>query len=1199
MSRLFGSYCSRAVTVLSILALFAGGPAVAQVDGRLSGRVVDRSGAAIPGATVGIYMPGGKAPLLTGKTNDAGIFSFIAVNPDRYDVSIEAKGFARILITNVKIDPIQEKGLGTVKLELQATSQTVDVISEVQGVQLATAEVSTTITSTQVENLPLLGRQVSSLYATQAGVNATNDTTSINGLRSSFSNLTLDGINVQDNFIRTNDLDYPPMRTTIDQIAEITVVSTNAGATIGGGSSQVVLSSKSGSNDYHGSVYWFNRNSALAANNWFNNQAGVANPHLDLNQAGAAVGGRIIRDKLFFYSNYEAYRNKQQTNVLNTVLTDTARNGIFQYRDTAGNLQQVNLLTLRNFSIDPTIKSLISQLPEPNTTARGDGLNTSGYLFNARSNESRDQIIYKADYYLSPKQSITATHNYINDPTDRPTVGNFFTTVPPVTNAIHNHLSSLAWRWTASPTLTNEVRFGFFFNHNDFLDSNKYPSAIVGNLLFTNPSNSNMNQGRTSHVYMVQDNANWVRGKHVIQFGYQGSYYRIATFNDGGIVPTYTIGFGSRTGSLTGSDIPNISSANLNTANALYSNLAGFVGSATQTFNVTSPTSGYVNGATSLRHILYDTYAGYVQDNWKVFPRLTVSLGLRYEIWTPFSEANSLYLVPQLENGNIIQTLLDPNAVLNFAGGPGHPPLYKADKNNFAPNLGLAWDPTGRGKTAIRMGYMVAFVNDNLVTTINNSGSGAAGLSSASAPNNLNASLASPPTIPIPVYKIPRTLADNYALSTSAAVAHPDPNLVTPYVQQWTAGIQHEYRGMIFEARYVGNHGTKLIRAFDFNQVLYNQNGFLADFKRAQSNLALSHNVSPAYNATIPGSQPLTIFPTLPNGGAFTSNSVITDLQTGQVGELANYYQTSFASSLPFSFYTNPNVLGANDVANGGTSSYHSLQLEMRSRARAGLQYQFNYTFSKALSNTTGDIQTNFEPFLDMNNPSLENARSPYDITHSFKANFYYELPFGEGKRWHGKRAVNLAIGGWAMSGIWSYNSGEPFSILSGIGTLNRAVRSTATNTASIATPTTLEALNKLTNGVYMTGNGPYFISPSVINPADGRGAEYGTSFSGELFYDPSAGAVGNTQRRMFTGPWQQSWDMSMKKAFRLYERTTLDLHFDFFNYLNHPAFYIPPSTAGDLGSVTNVTINNPTFGKLTAMTYSPRVIQIGAYFRF
>ena len=170
---------------------------------------------------------------------------------------------------------------------------------ETQTVQLANSEVSSTITSDQVQNLPVLNRQVAKLYSTQAGVNATNDVTSINGLGGSLSNVTLNSVNVQDNYLPYNGLDYQPVRTTIDQIAEVTITTSNSGATIGGGASQVVMVTKSGSNTYHGSLYWYNRNGALSANNWFNNQAGVGRPQLDLNQAGAALGKNHPRQAVF------------------------------------------------------------------------------------------------------------------------------------------------------------------------------------------------------------------------------------------------------------------------------------------------------------------------------------------------------------------------------------------------------------------------------------------------------------------------------------------------------------------------------------------------------------------------------------------------------------------------------------------------------------------------------------------------------------------------------------------------------------------------------------------------------------------------------------------------------------------------------------------------------------------------------------
>jgi hypothetical protein len=1182
-----------------LLAFF---PVYAQVAGRLSGTVVDQSGAAIPGAMVNVYVPGGKQPVLQGTTNEAGLFTFIAVRPDTYDVTVEARGFAKVTIRGVKVSPVQETGLPPVEMKLESSSQSVEVAADVATVQLANSENSATVTATQVQNLPVLGRQVYALFQTQPGVIAGSDTTSVNGLRSSFTNVTLDGINIQDNFIRTNDLDYAPMRTTIDQISEITITTSNAGTAIGGGASQMVLSTKSGSNTYHGAVYWYNRNSALGANDWFNNRNGVKKTFLDLNQPGAAVGGHIIKDKLFFYTNYELYRNKQQSTKLNTVLTDSARNGIFTYRDSAGNLRTANLQALRNFTLDPTIKAMIAQLPEPNTSDAGDGLNTSGYRFNARSNESRDQFVYKGDYYFNSKNSITGTYNYISNPTDRPDIGAFYTTTPPVSNTINDHLLSLAWRWNVAPTMTNELRGGFMRADTAFVDSNKYPSSILSGLLFTSPVNTFLNQGRKVNTYNIEDNANWLKGKHELAFGFQSQIIQTVPYNDAGILPTYTLGISTaNTLGLTATDLPGIRSTDLAVANNLYANLAGIISSAAQTFNVTSRTSGFVPGATNLRHLSISTYAAYLQDKWKVLSNFTINLGLRYEYWTPLDERDGLFLAPRLENNDVKATLLDPNAVLDFIGGPSGRPFYHADKNNFAPNVGFAWDPFKKGKTAIRGGYMIAFVNDNVVTAVRNNVNTSNGLQFANTVSNLTATLASPPTIPTPTYKVPRTLADNYAISTTSATGMPDPNLSTPYVQQWSVGIQHDWKGIILSGRYVGNRGTDLLRAIDYNQVLYNVNGFLADFKRAQSNAALalaatgSYNGS--YNPNIPGSQPLTVFPLLVSGGLLTNSTVQTYLRQGQIGELANVYQVNGLNG-SINFYTNPNVQGANVIRNGAMSIYHALQLEATKRTRSGLQAQFSYTFGKVLSNAAGDAQTNFEPLLDNNNPGLEYAPSPYDVRHSFKANYYYELPFGRGKRWSGNQVANALIGGWALSGIWSYQSGSPFSILSGYGTLNRAARSTSTNTASVA-GISGDRLRALTSGVFMTGNGPYFISPAIIN-TDGRGTNQAgaATYVGQIFYNPDAGTVGNLQRRMFYGPWQWAWDASVIKSVRFRERHTLDLHFDFSNWMNHPTFYVPP-TSGDYGSTTNFNINNPTFGRINSMNFNPRVIQIGAYYKF
>ena len=376
----------------------------------------------------------------------------------------------------------------------------------------------------------------------------------------------------------------------------------------------------------------------------------------------------------------------------------------------------------------------------------------------------------------------------------------------------------------------------------------------------------------------------------------------------------------------------------------------------------------------------------------------------------------------------------------------------------------------------------------------------------------------------------------------------------------------------------------------------------MADFQRAQKNAELAQaaggGYNPAYNSNLAGSQPLTVFSQLTNGGTLSSVTNQTYIRNGQIGELANQYMV-LGQNGPVKFYTNQNLQGANTVTNGGSSSFHSLQLEVTKRTRAGLQAQFSYVYGKSLSNTSGDGQTNFEPLLDNGNPSLEQARSPYDIRHALKANYYYELPFGPGKKWGGSPILKHVIGGWAISGIMAYYSGSPYSILSTYGTLNRDARSLFTNTASVA-GTTWSQLEPVTGGVFKTGSNIYFVSPTIISP-DGRGASQpGTApFTGQVFSNPLAGTVGNLQRRMFSGPWDWSWDASVVKSFRITERQTLDLHFDFFNVGNHPTFYMYPSTAGDYGASAPYNINSTTFGMFDSMNHDSRQIQIGAYYRF
>ncbi len=1154
----------------------------AQVNGRIAGSVVDPSGAPVPNATVEVKVPGGAQAIFASKTNEAGLFSFTAMRPGSYDVLVAAPGFAKSSTRQVAVGALSVVGLD-IKLELAATDQILEVQADAQAVQLTSNELSATVTRQQLELLPTASRQVSTLFATQAGVNNGRGPTVINGLRTSAANVTIDGINVQDNFIRTNSLDFMPFRPTIAQISEVAIAVGNAASSVGGGAAQVSIITRSGSNEYHGEAYWFNQNSKFAANEFFNNRSGVALPFLNQNQPGLVGSGRIIRDKLFFFANWEDVRLKQQTSVLRTVLTPSARNGIFTYRGGPS----VNILQTKGIQIDPAIGAAIQALPLPNSTDTGDGLNTSGYRFNARSNSDRRQYVTRWDYYLTSSHNIAATYNFTHEDVDRPTLTTrFYTAIPPNANTNNSHLNSSSWRWTVAPTLTNEVRAGFALSPGLFQRRDEVPATFYTGSIFTAPVNDFMPQGRHTNTYSIQDNASWMKGRHELSFGFQTQFIRTDPYNDGGIVPTYTLGISAaNTTGFTPAQLPGATTADVNLANNLYATLGGIISASTQTFNISSPTSGFVNRATNQRKLSYDTYSGYFQDRWKVNSRLTLGLGLRYEYWTVLKEKDNLFLLPALKNGNFIDTLADPLATFDFIGVGGRK-AYNPDRNNFAPNIGLAFDPTGHGKTSIRAGYSISFFNDEAITTIRNNLGTNAGLSTGATQPNLVARLSAAPPVPVPTYKVPRTQADNYAVDTSAAIAIPDPSLRTPYAQQYSLSIQHELKGNLFEIRYVGNHATKLLRGADFNQIDIRSNGFLADFNRARNNAFLSGAVfNPNFSG--PGSQPLTVFPRLGSGGLLTNATVLGLIRQGAAGELANVYQTNGLKG-ELEFYRNRNALGANAIINGGDSTYNALQFDVRRRMSRGLQMQANYTFGKVLSNTAGDAQARFEPFLDQGNNALERSRPSFDLTHSIKANGSYALPFGKNQRWAiDNKIADHILGGWQIGGLLSWQSGFPFSINSNRGTLNRGGRSTNLNTAN--SPLTKQQLDDTVFGLRKAGDGVFFIAPGAIG-ADTRGVatDGGPLFAGQAFTNPGPGDVGGLQRRMFSGPWNFGLNMSLGKRFNIRERHSIEFRVDAFNLPNTPGF-----TIGDQD------INVLNFGRITTVDINSRTTQFGLHYRF
>lgn len=301
----------------------------AQVAGRLSGTVTDQTGSVVPGATVSLSLEGGEAALTKATTNEAGIFVFSGLQPVTYTVTVEISGFSKYVVRSTKVNPGQETALGQIALEVGTVAESVEVSAESIQVQTANAEIATNITNSQIMRLPQLNRSPLALLTSQAGVYASGrENTTINGLRTTYNNVTIDGVNIQDNFIRTNALDFLPNLLLSDQIAEVTVSTSNSSTNAGGGATQVAFVTPSGTNRFKGNLYWFNRNNIVAANGFFNNRDGIRRPFLNQNQVGGSLGGPIVKDKLFFYGNYEAFRLRQQS-AANRTISPTKRGRAF------------------------------------------------------------------------------------------------------------------------------------------------------------------------------------------------------------------------------------------------------------------------------------------------------------------------------------------------------------------------------------------------------------------------------------------------------------------------------------------------------------------------------------------------------------------------------------------------------------------------------------------------------------------------------------------------------------------------------------------------------------------------------------------------------------------------------------------------------------------------------------------------------
>ncbi len=586
-----------------------------------------------------------------------------------------------------------------------------------------------------------------------------------------------------------------------------------------------------------------------------------------------------------------------------------------------------------------------------------------------------------------------------------------------------------------------------------------------------------------------------------------------------------------------------------------------------------------------------------MQDNWRWKPNFTVRGGLKWEYYSPLKEDDNLGFLPIINGRSLDQVMLDPTTQVTFVNGD----FYSKDLNNFGPTVGFAWDLTKDGRTAVRGGYSLTFVNEETVTVGRSASRGNAGLSSAVTLSNQFARVAAGvPAIATPAFLSTRTLADQMALSATGTLWGIDPSIGAPHVHQVSLGIQREIGwSTAVEARYVGTFGRGIWRGTDYNQVQLSPE-FLADFNRARSNGYLAQQAgksfSPVFDPTVPGSVPLTV---LPSFGAtlLTNTNVITNLQTNQVAGLADFYMTSRVAGSLATFMQNPGIYASQGLANGGFSDYNSMQLELRRQFRNGFFGQVNYTFANTETDSSGTAQNRFEAFMDNFRPELNTGRSVFHVTHAVAANTIYELPFGHGKKWFNSSGLADAIvGGWQLGSIVSWSSGSPISITSTRGTFNRAGRSSCADPISCNTAFSnlSEAEIKSLLGIYKQADGKIFwIDPKVVDPVSGRavGADNLTNaagFDGQVFFNPTAGQVGNLPILAFDGPSQFRIDLALSKRIRLTDTHRIEVKGEAFNLTNTPSFF-----RGDMD------INSTTFGRITQVNVGSRVVQLSVRYEF
>jgi hypothetical protein len=1102
-----------------------------EVTASITGTVTDPQGAALPGATVTATSQE-RGQTFTALTNDSGLYRIAQLPVGTYTVKVEKSGFS-LASYPAFVLTLNQVARVDVAMKVGQTSETVEVSGSAPILATETTQVDTVINAATNDNLPLASRNYVQLTLLAPGAVSTDPSSFnngnntggyggrplINGNREQANNFMLDGMD--NNQVSDNLLGYTPAP---DAIQEFNLITNNAPAEFGNFEGGIVNATiKSGTNAFHGDVWEFFRNDVLNANSWSNNLVTPALPKAKLrwNMFGGTIGGPILKNRLFFFADYQGQRfDIPSSPGANTVFTAAERTGDFGAICTAGfngsgmcldptqqlynpcasftapctssstpaaTRQAFPYNVIPAVMISPVAAALFnsSLYPSPvNTATQQNAVNTTN------SAQNVDQGDLKIDFKASQKDNISYrfTRAYQNNPSfnSQALLSNGYSTTP-----IYNTVGD--WTRTIRNNWVNDARVGW--SHVTLNSGNAWASGVgqfgntigIGNgnpgslpgllaINFSNTKVSNLGaaeqtQSFDDHVWQFSDGLGWSHGRHNFKFGGQLTRQIIKTFYAGN---NGQLGLMDFDGRFTKSAIGGSGG----------DGGADFVLGLEYQYGRGVSTGKTWEQSSNLIGI-------YAEDTWRVTDRFTLNLGLRYDAHTPWVEKNDQQANYNIATGNI-----------DLAGKNGASrALYKGfyGGRDFQPRIGLAWTPAALGgHTVIRAAFGISSYLEGTGTNLRLT------LNPPFTPAETNAIYNN---IPLPLTDTTDGIAGSATAPSCDAPAYAcyagsflrvwDPNVQPAIADEYNATVQHQFAGnTTIQVGYVGQRGTHLMVPFDF----------------AQRQLLSDGSTAPSpYFAANP-----------------TLYSVLGHPDTG---------------------VADATVSG---TKSNGNMRYNSLQAVLQKEMTHGLQYQVSYTFSKCMSDNTGyygawnNALSASAYWQNVYDQRSEWAPCYYDATHVLSSYAVYDLPFGRGKM-IGKNVngvVNEVIGGWAVSPIVSFRTGWPLPVYGAedlSGTFSRGARADCNGTPKL-TKTAIQ----------------------------GVGVQWFTN-TGQ-FTQPAAGTFGNCSPQLdgLRSPHYTDVDMSLHKDFPIRERFRLQFRTDFINAFNHVQYNAPNMSLGStMGQIT------------------------------